>query len=98
LGIDPKNPTQALDAAAKLDQSRLDQYQRRAKNLAAHYGGQSAHYGYGLVLAAYNAGAGALESAWQITFAEAWPPGPWDWLNHLGQETQNYVPAILGCL
>jgi hypothetical protein len=98
LGIDPRNPRQSLDAAARLDKERLGQYEQRAKNLANHYGGQSAHYGYGLVLAAYNAGAGALESAWQKTFADSWPPGPWDWLNHLGVETQNYVPAILGCL
>jgi hypothetical protein len=98
LGIDPTDPKQALDAAAKLDKERLGQYQQRAKNLAQHYGGHSAHYGYGLVLAAYNAGAGALENAWQVTFADSWPPGPWDWLDHLGAETQNYVPAILGCL
>ncbi|HEY7122898.1 MAG TPA: lytic transglycosylase domain-containing protein [Ktedonobacterales bacterium] len=98
LGIDPKDPTQALDAAAKLDKERLGQYEQRAKNLADHYGGQSAHYGYGLVLAAYNAGAGALESAWRQTFADSWPPGPWSWLDLMGEETQNYVPAILGCL
>ncbi len=98
LGIDPADPAQALEAAAKLDKQRLSQYQQRAKNLAQHYGGQSAHYGYGLVLAAYNAGAGALERAWRTTFAESWPPGPWDWLDHLGAETQDYVPAILGCL
>jgi soluble lytic murein transglycosylase-like protein len=98
LGIDPTDPKQALDAAAKLDNQRLDQYKQRAKNLSAHFGGQSALYGYGLVLAAYNAGAGALEGAWRTTFADSWPPSAWSWLDHLGVETQDYVPAILGCL
>lgn len=102
LGIDPHDPAQSLDAAARLDAQRVEQYAPRALQLAQHYGGSSAHYAYGLALAAYNAGAGAVEVAWRRSFAPAgipiWPANAWDWLARMGQETQQYVPAILGCL
>ena len=102
LGIDPRDPAQALDAAARLDAQRVQQYAPRALQLAQHYGGSSAHYAYGLVLAAYNGGAGAVEAAWNRSFAPfgvpLWPANAWNWLAHMGQETQQYVPAILGCL
>jgi soluble lytic murein transglycosylase-like protein len=98
-GIDPTNPTQSLDAAARIDRNRLRDFATRSSRLAEHYGGDSAHYAYGLVLAAYNAGSGAVESAWSRTFpGQTWPPGAWDWLTKMPNETRNYVPAILGCL
>jgi hypothetical protein len=97
LGIDPRDPTQALDASARLDAGHLKNYARRARSLASHYGGPSARYGYGLALAAYNAGPGAVESAWNQAFGHAWPDSPWDWLRHLGGETQRYIPTILNC-
>ncbi|HEY7346709.1 MAG TPA: lytic transglycosylase domain-containing protein [Ktedonobacterales bacterium] len=102
LGIDPTDPQQALDAAARLDRQHLNQYSHRASSLAAHYGGDSAHYAYGLVLAAYNAGPGAVERAWSRAFfsqgSQIWPPNAWDWLAKMPGQTRNYVPAILGCL
>jgi hypothetical protein len=102
LGIDPTDPQQSLDAAARLDRTHLSQYAQRASRLAAHYGGDSAHYAYGLILAAYNAGTGAVESAWARTFfsqgQQVWPPHAWDWLARMPNQTRNYVPAILGCL
>lgn len=102
LGIDPTNPAQSLDAAARLDRNRLSQYAQRASSLTAHYGGASAHYAYGFVLAAYNAGGSAVARAWNNTFtskgARVWPPTPWDWLMQMSNQTRNYVPAILGCL
>lgn len=102
LGINPRDPAQALAAAARLDAQRIGQYTQRARLLADHYGGASARYAYGLMLAAYNAGAGAVEGAWTRSFSwfglPLWPPDAWNWLSHLGRETRNYVPAILGCL
>jgi hypothetical protein len=102
LGIDPTDPQQSLDAAARLDRQRLSQYAQRGKNLAAHYGGDSSHYAYGLVLAAYNAGSGAVERAWGRAFSgpdgQVWPKDAWDWLAQMPNQTRNYVPAILGCL
>ena len=99
-GIDPWNPTQALDAAAKDDAGHLAQFAFQAQQLAAHYGGHEARYQYGLALSAYNAGPGATQSAWNRAYAAgtAWPAsGPWAWLALLGGETQRYVPKILGC-
>ncbi len=102
LGIDPTNPQQSLDAAAHLDSERLSQYAARASRLAGHYGGASAHYAFALVLAAYNAGIGAVETAWSRAFssqgAQVWPSSAWAWLDHMPNETRGYVPAILGCL
>ena len=102
LGIDPHDPAQALKAAAHLDAQRMRQYAERASQFADHYGGSSARYAYGLTLAAYNAGAGAVEGAWKhsLTFHGIilWPSGAWDWLSNLGKETRHYIPAILGCL
>jgi soluble lytic murein transglycosylase-like protein len=97
LGIDPRDPEQALDASARLDAGHLKQYADRARQLAAHYGGPSARYGYGLALAAYNAGPGAVERAWSQAFGQTWPGSPWAWLAHLGGETQRYIPNILNC-
>lgn len=102
MGINPHDPAQALEAATLLDAQRVRQYAQRALLLAAHYGGSSVRYAYGLTLAAYNAGAGAVEEAWKDSIAPyeipLWPANAWDWLSHLGQETRQYVPAILGCL
>jgi hypothetical protein len=98
LGIDPRDPAQSLDAAAQLDSERLSQFADRAQQLADHYGGASSHYGYGLVLAAYNAGTGAVDDAWPQSFSDQWPPDAWDWLSNMHSETRSYVPAILGCL
>ncbi len=102
LGINPRDPAQALAAAARLDARRISLYAQRARLLADHYGGGSARYAYGLMLAAYNAGAGAVEGAWTRSFSwfglPLWPSDAWNWLTHLGRETRNYVPAILGCL
>lgn len=98
LGIDPHDPAQSLDAAAQLDSERLNQFANRAQRLANHYGGASSHYGYGLVLAAYNAGTGAVDVAWLQSFSDQWPPDAWDWLSNMHSETRSYVPAILGCL
>jgi hypothetical protein len=103
LGIDPTDPEQALDAAAHLDQQRLKKYADRAMELADHYGGSSARYAYGMVLAAYNGGEGAVENAWESAFfsadgSQVWPDSPWAWLDEMHSETRDYVPAILGCL
>ncbi len=98
LGIDPRNPTQALDAAARLDSQRVGQYADRALQLSAHYGGASSHYAYGLTLAAYDAGPGAVETAWAQSFSNGWPPDPWDWLARMHQEPRVYVATILQCL
>lgn len=102
LGIDPTNPQQSLDAAARLDRERLSDYAERGVDLAAHYGGASAHYAYGFVLAAYNAGTNAVETAWSRAFTDdngsVWPPHAWDWLTEMSSQTRYYVPAILGCL
>ena len=100
LGINPWNPKQALMAAAQDDAGHLGQFAAQAKPLAAHYGGNQARYDYGLALAAYNAGPGATTGAWNRAYANgtAWPAsGPWAWLALLGQETQQYIPKILGC-
>jgi hypothetical protein len=98
LGIDPHDPEQALDAAARLDQQRLRQFSSRAQQLSDHYGGASAHYAFGLALAAYNAGVGAVNAAWEQSLSNGWPADPWDWLAQMHQEPRHYVPAILGCL
>lgn len=97
LGIDPKDPTQALDASARVDAGHIKNYAAHARLLADHYGGNSARYGYALALAAYNAGPGTLESAWNRAFAGAWPASPWAWLAQMAGETRRYVPNILGC-
>lgn len=103
LGIDPTNPEQSLDAAAHLDKERIEKYAQRALSLAEHYGGASARYAYGFALAAYNAGAGAVETAWAKAYLSGdgpqdWPDSAWAWLDEMHSETRNYVPAILGCL
>jgi soluble lytic murein transglycosylase-like protein len=102
LGIDPTNPQESLDAAARLDRARLGDYAQRGDSLAAHYGGASAHYAYGLVLAAYNAGTHAVETAWSHSFSDdagqVWPSDAWDWLSNMPTQTRLYVPDILGCL
>src|SRR5713101_5964764 len=72
LGINPFNPQQALNAAARYD----------ANNLRA-YGGDWAK-----VLAAYNAGGGA------VNYAIA--RGGKNWQQYLPSETQNYLRIILG--
>jgi hypothetical protein len=97
MGIDPRDPRQALDASARLDASHLQTYAARARQLASHYGGWSARYGYALALAAYNAGGGALQNAWDQAFASAWPSSPWAWLGLMGGETQRYIPDIINC-
>jgi soluble lytic murein transglycosylase-like protein len=97
MGIDPRNPTQALDASARLDAGHLTNYAGRARLLASHYGGWSARYGYALALAAYNAGPGAVESAWSRAFSGAWPSSPWAWLAQMAGETRRYIPNILNC-
>lgn len=97
MGIDPHDPQQALDASARLDAGHLKQYAPRALQLARQYGGWSARYGYALALAAYNAGPGALESAWSQAFSAAWPSSPWAWLAQMAPETQRYIPAIINC-
>jgi hypothetical protein len=97
MGIDPTDPAQALDASARLDAGHIRNYVAHALLLADHYGGSSARYGYALALAAYNAGPGALESAWNSAFSGDWPGSPWAWLAQMAGETQRYVPNILGC-
>ncbi len=97
MGIDPRDPQQALDASARLDAGHLKQYASRARLLARHYGGPSARYGYALALAAYNAGPGALERAWSRAFAAAWPASPWAWLALMASETRRYIPNIINC-
>lgn len=71
LGINPYNPIQALNAAAQMD----------ARNLQA-YGGD-----WTKVLAAYNAGGGAVNN-WTSQYGSSW-------LSHAYSETQNYVTSIL---
>lgn len=97
MGIDPRDPQQALDASARLDAGHLRQYASRARQLANHYGGWSARYGSALALAAYNAGTGALDSAWNQAFSGAWPSSPWSWLAQMAGETQRYIPDIMNC-
>ncbi|HEY7347796.1 MAG TPA: lytic transglycosylase domain-containing protein [Ktedonobacterales bacterium] len=97
MGIDPRDPRQALDASARLDVGHLKQYASRARQLSDHYGGWSARYGYALALAAYNAGPGSLESAWYLAFSAAWPKSPWAWLARMASETQHYIPNIMNC-
>ena len=65
LGINPDDPQQAIDAAAQVMRQGLDRYQGS----------------YPLALAAYNAGAGAVDQYGGV------PPYP---------ETQQYVSSILG--
>lgn len=72
LGVNPWDPGPALVGAAALD----------ARNLKA-YGGD-----YRKMLAAYNAGAGAVNTAIQR--------GGSNWLAYLPSETQTYVRSILG--
>lgn len=72
LGVNPWDPSSALAGAAALD----------ARNLKA-YGGD-----YRKMLAAYNAGAGAVNAAIQR--------GGSNWLAYLPTETQTYVRTILG--
>ena len=98
LGIDPRDPAQSLDAAARLDRERLSQFSTRAQQLSTHYGGASAHYAFGLALAAYDAGVGAVNAAWAQSVSNGWPADSWDWLAQMHQEPRQYVPAILGCL
>jgi hypothetical protein len=97
MGIDPRDPEQALDASARLDAGHIKQYVSKALQLAKHYGGWSARYGYALALAAYNAGPGSLNSAWNRAFASAWPSSPWAWLAQMALETRHYIPNILNC-
>jgi soluble lytic murein transglycosylase-like protein len=97
MGIDPRDPQQALDASARLDAGHITTYAARARQLAGHYGGSAARYGYALALAAYNAGPGALESAWRGAYAGGWSASPWAWLARMAGETQRYVPDILAC-
>ncbi len=98
LGFDPHDPTQSLDAAAQMDSRRLNQYANRALRLSGRFGGPSAHYAFGMALAAYDAGAGAVDDAWAQSFSNGWPPDAWNWLSQMHQEPRQYVPAILGCL
>ena len=72
MGIDPYDPSQALPGAARLMAS-----------LSAQFGGD-----YAKALAAYNAGAGAVDSA----VAQ----GGASWLSYMPAETQNYIAVILG--
>jgi hypothetical protein len=97
MGIDPHDPEQSLDASARLDAGHITQNADRALQLAKHYGGSSARYGYALALAAYNAGPGNLNSAWNQAFAKSWPASPWAWLTLMGLETQHYIPNIMNC-
>jgi soluble lytic murein transglycosylase-like protein len=97
MGIDPHDPQQALDASARLDAGHLKAYAKRAQQLAKHYGGWSARYGYALALAAYNAGPGALEAAWNRAFGAGWASSAWAWLAQMAAETQRYVPNIINC-
>jgi len=98
LGIDPHDPAESLDAAARLDRARLSLFSNHAQQLSTHYGGASAHYAFGLALAAYDAGVGAVNAAWETSLRNGWPADSWDWLAHMHQEPRQYVPAILGCL
>ena len=98
LGVNPFDPAQALQAAARLDAGHLRQFATQAKLLAAHYGGNRLRYQYGLALAASNAGPGATTRAWQRAYGAGWPAqGAWVWLERLPAVTQRYVPGILGC-
>lgn len=72
MGINPYDPAQALSGAARLMAS-----------LSAQFGGD-----YAKALAAYNAGAGAVNSA----VAQ----GGASWLSYMPAETQNYVAVIMG--
>lgn len=97
MGIDPHDPEQALDASARLDAGHIKQYAKKALQLAKHYGGPSARYGYALALAAYNAGTGSLNSAWNRAFSSSWPSSPWAWLAQMALETRHYIPNIINC-
>jgi len=72
MGINPYDPAQALPGAARLMAS-----------LSAQFGGD-----YAKALAAYNAGAGAVNAA----VAQ----GGANWLSYMPAETQNYVAIIMG--
>lgn len=72
LGINPWDPNSALPGAALYD----------ARNLKK-YGGD-----YSKMLAAYNAGGGAVDNA-VANYGSSW-------LSHMPTETQHYVQAILG--
>jgi hypothetical protein len=72
LGVNPYNPTDALRGAARLMASYVNQY-----------GGD-----YAKALAAYNAGAGAVQRAVYL--------GGGNWRVYLPAETQNYIRIILG--
>ena len=98
LGIDPHDPAASLDAAARLDREHLSEFSTRAQQLQSHDGGASAHYAFGMALAAYDAGVGAVNDAWEQSLSNGWPADPWDWLSQMHQEPREYVPAILGCL
>jgi soluble lytic murein transglycosylase-like protein len=72
MGINPYNPAQALNGAASM-----------MAGLAGQFGGN-----YAKALAAYNAGAGAVQSAVAR--------GGGSWLSYMPAETQNYVSIIMG--
>lgn len=72
MGVNPYDPSSALNGAARM-----------MAGLANQFGGD-----YAKALAAYNAGAGAVESA----VAQ----GGGSWLSYMPSETQNYVAIIMG--
>lgn len=104
-GIDPHDPWQSLMAMGQYNHNSLKSFWDWSGNIADQFGGNRNAYAWGLALAAYNAGGGAVGAALGWAGKNGWKDGPWMWLEapygatgwDQGQ-TSNYVANILGCL
>jgi hypothetical protein len=83
MGIDPWNPTQALDGAARLMKRLFDKY-----NSSAKYGSKNVVDVYMKALAAYNCGSGCVDN--RINEYNS------SWGYYLPCETWNYIKTIVG--
>ena len=99
-GINPWEPYQSLDAMARYDLASLQSFWGWSGTIADQFGGNRNSYAWGLALAAYNAGGGAVGNAVGWASRNSWYRGPWTWLYWFGDANQTfyYVPDILGCL
>lgn len=101
--VNPWNVDSALDGAMRLDLRELRAYWPRSLSLAQHFDGNRNAYVWGLALAAYNAGGGAVNAALRWADQVGWSDA-WTWLNAPHEvvgwdqrQTSGYVRTILGC-